>query len=70
MNPHDHYNCPGGDRVLHLEDLADWLGVSTHTLYKWSSRGYPDFPKQLRLRNRRIAVMCRSTKAWFIMVSR
>ena len=70
MNPHDHLTCPGCDRVLHLEDLAAWLGESVHTLYKWSSMGHPHFPRRLRLRNKRIAVTCRSTKSWIVEVSR
>ena len=67
---HDPTTCPGCDRVLHLSDLADWLGESIHTLYKWAAVGYPCFPKRLNLRNRRVAVTCKSVKAWLEAVAR
>ncbi len=67
---HDPNTCPGCDRVLHLSELADWLGESPHTLYKWAAVGHPCFPKRLRLRNRRIAVTCASVKAWLVAVTR
>ncbi len=67
---HDPTTCPGCDRVLHLTDLADWLGESPHTLYKWAAIGYPTFPKRFGLRNRRVAVTCASVKAWLVEVAR
>ena len=67
---HDPNTCPGCDRVLHLDELADWLGESPHTLYKWAAVGHPCFPRRLRLRNRRIAVTCASVKAWLVEVTR
>lgn len=33
------------------QGIADDLGVSLSTVYKWSSRGQPDFPRAIRLRN-------------------
>lgn len=38
-------------RWLTVRDIADDLGVSLSTVYKWSSRGQPDFPRAIRLRN-------------------
>ena len=67
---HDHTTCPGCDQVLHLAELADWLGESAHTLYKWAAIGHPTFPHRLRLRNRRIAVTCAAVKAWLVEVAR
>ena len=67
---HDTMTCPGCDRVLHLHDLAAWLGESPHTLYKWAAVGYPAFPRRLRLRNRRVAVTCASVKTWMSAVAR
>ena len=67
---HDPTTCPGCDRVLHLSELADWLDESPHTLYKWAAVGHPAFPRRIHLRNRRIAVTCRSVKAWLVEVAR
>jgi excisionase family DNA binding protein len=30
----------GGRRLLKIVDLADYLGVSVETIYKWRSSGY------------------------------
>ncbi len=38
-------------RWLSIRDIADDLGISMHTAYKWSARGEPDFPRTIRLRN-------------------
>lgn len=38
-------------RWLTVNDIADDLRVSTSTVYKWSSRGQPFFPRSIRLRN-------------------
>ena len=62
--------CGGCDQVLDLETLTELLGVSAHTLYKWAAEGYPSFPRRLRLKNRRIAVTCKATKAWMQEVTR
>jgi predicted DNA-binding transcriptional regulator AlpA len=61
---HNPYTCQGCDQVLDLDDLANWLHTSSHTLYKWASVGYPTFPRRLRLANKRIAVTCNSVKHW------
>jgi predicted DNA-binding transcriptional regulator AlpA len=61
---HNPYTCQGCDQVLDLDDLANWLHTSSHTLYKWASVGYPTFPRRLRLANKRIAVTCNSVKQW------
>ena len=68
--PHDINSCPSCDAVLHIADLAANLRETTHTLYKWSSYGYPSFPRRLDVRNRRIKVTCRSLKTWKIEVER
>ncbi len=46
---------PGG-RWWSIRDIAADLGVSVNTAYKWSSRGQPDFPRTLRLRNGAVRV--------------
>lgn len=38
-------------RWLSIKDIADDLGISMSTAYKWSARGEPDFPRAIRLRN-------------------
>lgn len=60
---HDHFGCPGCDRVLGLEDLVILLAEPRHTLYKRSSAGSPSFPRRLRDR-RSIAVRCRDAKSY------
>ncbi len=34
-----------------VKDIADDLSVSLNTVYKWSSRGQPWFPRSIRLAN-------------------
>ncbi len=46
---------PGG-RWWSIQDIAADLGVSINTAYKWSSRGHPDFPRTVRLRNGAVRV--------------
>ncbi|MGC8512682.1 MAG: helix-turn-helix transcriptional regulator [Acidimicrobiales bacterium] len=46
---------PGG-RWWSIQDIAADLGVSLNTAYKWSSRGQPDFPRTVRLRNGAVRV--------------
>ena len=70
MNNHNSYECPGCDRVLRITDLAEWLGESPATLYKWSSRGFPSFPKRTCRHSKRVAVTCRSVKSWLVETSR
>ncbi len=43
-------------RWLSIRQIADDLGVSPHTAYKWSARGEPWFPRTIRLRNGDIRV--------------
>ena len=38
-------------RWLSIRDIAEDLGISMNTAYKWSARGEPDFPRTIRLRN-------------------
>jgi predicted DNA-binding transcriptional regulator AlpA len=37
-------------RWMTIREIADDLVVSTSTAYKWSARGWPWFPKAIRLR--------------------
>jgi predicted DNA-binding transcriptional regulator AlpA len=43
-------------RWLSIRQIADDLGISPHTGYKWSARGQPWFPRTIRLRNGDIRV--------------
>jgi predicted DNA-binding transcriptional regulator AlpA len=43
-------------RWIGIRQIADDLGVSTSTVYKWSARGAPWFPKSIRLKNGDIRV--------------
>lgn len=43
-------------RWITIRQIADDLGVSTSTAYKWSSRGTPWFPRCIRLKNGDIRV--------------
>ena len=61
---HNHATCPGCDQVLHIGDLAEILGESVYTLYKWSAIGSSVFPKRLHLRNGRVATTYRLVKTW------
>ena len=56
--------CSGCNALLGMPELAELLGESLNTLYKWSRRGYPGFPKASRLPNRRIVVKCRDARVW------
>lgn len=38
-------------RWLTVKDIAADLAVSTSTVYKWSARGRPWFPRSIRLRS-------------------
>jgi excisionase family DNA binding protein len=49
---------------LSIEQLADELGVSKWTLYDWSRRGNPDFPRASRLPNRQLRVERGDLEAW------
>lgn len=53
-----------GGRWLTVKDIADDLGVSLSTIYKWSSRGQPDFPRAIRLRNGDLRVRRDWYEAW------
>ncbi len=43
-------------RWISIRQMAEDLGVSTSTVYKWSARGQPWFPRSIRLRNGDIRV--------------
>jgi predicted DNA-binding transcriptional regulator AlpA len=51
-------------RWLSIRQIADDLGVSAHTAYKWSARGEPWFPRTIRLRNGDIRVRRDWYEAW------
>ena len=53
-----------GGRLLSIEEMAGYLGVSTHTVYKWSCRKGDHFPKHFRLPNRAIRVRQSAIDAW------
>ena len=53
-----------GARWLTVRDIAEDLAVSLSTVYKWSSRGQPDFPRAIRLRNGDIRVRRDWYEAW------
>jgi predicted DNA-binding transcriptional regulator AlpA len=55
---------PGASRWLSIRQIADDLGVSTSTTYKWSARGAPWFPRAIRLRNGDIRVRRDLYEAW------
>lgn len=38
-------------RWLSIREIARDLGVSGSTVYKWSARGSPFFPRSIRLKN-------------------
>lgn len=54
----------GRVRWLTVTDIADELGVSVSTVYKWSRRGTPDFPKCSRLPNGSIRVSEADLSDW------
>jgi excisionase family DNA binding protein len=45
-----------GKEWYSIQDLAEYLQVSPHTLYKWLARGGHDFPAYTRLPNRQVRV--------------
>ncbi len=49
---------------LTIADLARDLGKSSSTLYKWSARGYPHFPKKIVLPCGSIRVHRDDYRAW------
>jgi len=51
-------------RWLSIRDIADDLGISMHTVYKWSARGEPDFPRTIRLRNGDLRIRRDWYEAW------
>ena len=62
MPINDKHNDP--DRLLSMEELSEQLDTSMHTLYKWSRRGQPYFPRRVRLPNNEIRVRSRDLDAW------
>lgn len=53
---------PKREIMYSVEDLAEYCGVSTSTVYKWVAKG--DFPKYLRLPNRQIRVLSGDLQKW------
>jgi predicted DNA-binding transcriptional regulator AlpA len=54
----------GLPRWLTIRQVADDLGISLHTAYKWSARGRPHFPRKIRLRNGDIRVRRDWYESW------
>ena len=55
---------PTAGRWLSVGDIAVDLGVSKSTVYKWSARGRPWFPRSIRLRNGDLRVRRDWYEAW------
>jgi len=51
-------------RWLSIRQIAEDLGISHHTAYKWSAHGEPWFPRTIRLRNGDIRVRRDWYDAW------
>ncbi len=52
-------------RWITVTEIAAILRVSRHSVYKWSPRGWPYFPRHIRLPNGEIRVSEDSLAAWF-----
>jgi predicted DNA-binding transcriptional regulator AlpA len=59
-----------GGRWWSIPDIAEDLGVSINTAYKWSSRGQPDFPRTVRLRNGAVRVRDDWYEEWLSRLER
>lgn len=57
-------NPTGRPVWLTLDDLTEVLGVSKWTLYAWHRRGYPDFPKAVKLPNGQVRVLETDLVEW------
>lgn len=58
---------PPPDSTRHwmtIRQIADDLSVSLNTVYKWSARGWPWFPKAIRLRNGDVRIRRDWYEAW------
>lgn len=54
-----------GRRWLSIREIAEDLGISASTAYKWSARGDPWFPRSIRLRNGwDVRIRCDWYEAW------
>ena len=51
-------------RWLSIREIATDLGVSSSTVYKWSARGAPWFPRSIRLRNGDVRVRRDWYESW------
>lgn len=51
-------------RWLSIRQIAGDLGVSSSTVYKWSARGEPWFPRTIRLHNGDIRVRRDRYEQW------
>ena len=64
-----HGSDPGSPSIskgnwLSIRQIAEDLGVSTSTAYKWSARGQPWFPKSIRVRNGDIRIRVDWYESW------
>lgn len=55
-----HYN----DELLDTEKMAEDLGISINTLYKWTSSGRFNPPGLIRLPNRQLRITRAELRAW------
>ena len=55
---------PSPNDFLSPSAIAGLLEVSIHTVYKWSARGWPHFPRHLRLPNGEIRVSGADFDEW------
>lgn len=51
-------------RWMSIRQLAEDLGVSQSTAYKWSARGAPWFPRSIRLHNGEVRIRKDWYEAW------
>ena len=56
--------APEPTHLLSMRDLSDRLDTPIDSLYKWSRRGFPDFPRSLRLPNGQIRVRVQDLNDW------
>ena len=56
--------APEPTHLLSMRDLSDRLDTPIDSLYKWSRRGFPDFPRALRLPNGQIRVRVQDLNDW------
>lgn len=56
--------------LLTTQAVADEVGVSIHTVYKWTRKGWPYFPKATRLPNGDLRVTRTDFDSWLAMLAK